>query len=81
MYYTPHFEFPLEDGSLLGFSGSPLAGRSLYKQGDVVAVVYDRANPDTTAAIEGADAWRHVVWSGLVTVVLFLFTVAGKACR
>jgi len=81
MYYTPHIEFPLEDGSLLAFSGLPLAGRSLYKQGDVVAVVYDRAKPDTTAAIEGGHVWRHVVWSGLVTVVLFLFTVAGKACR
>src|SRR5712691_9716871 len=31
MYYTPHVEFPLEDGSLLSFPGSPLAGRSLYK--------------------------------------------------
>lgn len=39
MYYAPHVESSSEDGSLLGFAGSELAGNSLYKQGDVVPVV------------------------------------------
>jgi uncharacterized protein DUF3592 len=60
MYYTPHVEFSPEDGSLLSFAGLPLAGRSLYKQGDVVTVVYDRAKPGTTAKIEGPAVWWHV---------------------
>lgn len=80
MYYTPHVEFSLEDGSLLSFPGSPLAGSSLYKQGDVVAVVYDRAKPRTTAQIEGPNVWLPVGLSGLATLVLFLFTIAGKGC-
>jgi hypothetical protein len=80
MYYTPHVEFSPEDGSLLSFAGSPLAGNSLYRQGDVVAVVYDRAKPGTTAQIEGPAVWWHVGLSGLATLVLFLFTIAGKAC-
>lgn len=80
MYYTPHVEFSSEDGSLLSFPGSPLAGSSLYKQGDVVAVVYDRTQPRTTAQIDGPNVWLHVGLSGLATLVLFLITVAGKAC-
>jgi hypothetical protein len=80
MYYTPQVEFSLEDGSLLSFAGSPLAGSSLYKQGDVVAVVYDRAQPGTSAQISGPKVWLHVGLSGLATLVLFLIAVAGKAC-
>jgi len=80
MYYTPHVEFPLDDGSLLSFPGSPHAESSLYKQGDVVGVVYDRAQPGTTAQIDGPNVWLSVVLSGLATLVLFLITFAGKAC-
>jgi len=80
MYYTPHVEFSSEDGSLLSFAGSEHAENSLYKQGDVVPVVYDRAKPGTTAQIEGPDVWTRVWVSGFVTLVLFIYTIAARAC-
>jgi Protein of unknown function (DUF3592) len=80
MYYTPHVEFSSEDGSLLTFAGSERAGNSQYKQGDVVAVVYDRGKPGTTAQIEGPDVWWRVWLSGLATLALFVYTIVSKAC-
>ncbi|HET7292782.1 MAG TPA: DUF3592 domain-containing protein [Vicinamibacteria bacterium] len=80
-WFTPVVAFAAEDGSKVEFrSRVSHPGKPLYREGEAVTVVYDRARPSTTAEIEGAAVWQPVVFSTLATLALLLVTAASKAC-
>lgn len=80
-HFTPFVEFTGEGGSTVRFRSRVSHPRSsLYREGQVVDVVYERTDPAGTAEIAGPAVWRSVVFSAIGSSVLLLFTVFAKAC-
>lgn len=79
--YTSRVEFSPKEGSLIEFqSRVSHTGTPIYKEGDVVTVVYEPASPEATAEIAGPAVWQSAVFAGLAAFLLLCVTVGEKAC-
>jgi hypothetical protein len=78
IWYYPHVEFPLEDGTPFQFQ-SPVYEVHRSGVGTEVRVAYLPRRP-ATAVIEGDLAWRPVGRAGLATVVVLGITLYARFC-